>query len=475
MVASNVDTYLDYSANRGPGVFNIANLVLKFLPLKNEKTSSDCSFKQKGVFLLGSKLAIDLLDGASLMRAMVSKEAILFRQRLCRVIADILYQWMVKASGQDTIITRYSSWVSLESWPEYRELFSDCQRILRDRFCWASFVMLVAASTLAFHQMLISLSEAYLSHAVSFASKRYAVTRFALAQCIGRDDKVSQVVVIVLISGTLCWCTFLRGTSLFTGFTRLCKGLAVVLVGGHIVVQILPSAVTYLALIPARTIPFAWNLITSGYIEQSVHGAVISTIGLLFIGKLLEPIWGSREFLKFIFCSQLLDFSLCFHYGHFLVLHNNAGKLPWLPSLTLLLAIVLSFFTPEPATYLPTLIFGTYMSWIYLRYLQKKPETKLRGDPSDEFAFSTFFPEFLRPVIDPIASIFGRMLCGRSETLNETRGYTFGGAPLPGSDPIEASRRREKGARALEERLASEMLAVGAREEETKKDAVENV
>ncbi|GMP68945.1 hypothetical protein CsSME_00028376 [Camellia sinensis var. sinensis] len=42
------------------------------------------------------------------------------------------------------------------------------------------------------------------------------------------------------------------GTSLFSGLTRLCKGLAVVLVGGHIVVQILPSSLTYLALIPAR-------------------------------------------------------------------------------------------------------------------------------------------------------------------------------------------------------------------------------
>lgn len=40
--------------------------------------------------------------------------------------------------------------------------------------------------------------------------------------------------------------------SMYTGFTRLCKGLAVVLVGCHIVVQILPSALSYLALIPAK-------------------------------------------------------------------------------------------------------------------------------------------------------------------------------------------------------------------------------
>ncbi|KAL6569064.1 hypothetical protein OROGR_000789 [Orobanche gracilis] len=42
------------------------------------------------------------------------------------------------------------------------------------------------------------------------------------------------------------------GTSLFSGITKLCKGLAVVLISGHIVVQLFPSAVTYLAVIPAR-------------------------------------------------------------------------------------------------------------------------------------------------------------------------------------------------------------------------------
>nr|KJB73614.1 hypothetical protein B456_011G240600 [Gossypium raimondii] len=249
------------------------------------------------------------------------------------------------------------------------------------------------------------------------------------------------------------------------------------------------------------TIPFGWNLITAGYIEQSVHGVVVSTLGLLFMGKLLEPIWGSKEFLKFIFIVNFLT-SVCvfitaialyyltmqekylymplsgFHgvLAGFLVgikqivpdqeLYLLKIKVKWLPSLMLLLSIAISFFTPESATYLPTLIFGTYIGWIYLRYLQRKPESKLRGDPSEDFAFSTFFPEFLRPIIDPIASIFHRMLCGKSEVSSNPQGYTLGGAPLLGSDPIEASRRRERGARALEERLAAEKLAAGRDSEE---------
>ncbi|MBA0842949.1 hypothetical protein Goarm_000181 [Gossypium armourianum] len=260
-----------------------------------------------------------------------------------------------------------------------------------------------------------------------------------------------------------------------------------------------------------RTIPFGWNLITAGYIEQSIQGLVVSTLGLLFMGKLLEPIWGSKEFLKFIFVINFLT-SVCvlitaialygvtrqenylymplsgFHgvLAGFLVgikqmvpdqeLPRLKIKAKWLPSLMLLFSIAISFFTPESATYLSTLIFGTYMGWIYLRYLQRKPESKHRGDPNEDFAFSTFFPEFLIPIIDLIASKFHRNLCGKSEAFIDTLGYSLGSAPLPGSDPIEASRRREKGARALEERLAAEsLIAAGKKSEELQINGTNNV
>ncbi|KAL6527108.1 Rhomboid-like protein 19 [Orobanche gracilis] len=84
-------------------------------------------------------------------------------------------------------------------------------------------------------------------------------------------------------------------------------------------------------------------------------------------------------------------------------------KAKWLPSIALLVSIGVSFFTTDSTSYLPTLIYDTYIGWIYLRYWQKKPKTNRRGDPSDEFAFSTFFPEFLRRVIDHIATILERL------------------------------------------------------------------
>lgn len=45
-------------------------------------------------------------------------------------------------------------------------------------------------------------------------------------------------------------------------------------------------------------------------IVTSTIQVAISTIGLLFVGKLLEPLWGSKEFLKFIFVVNFLT-SIC--------------------------------------------------------------------------------------------------------------------------------------------------------------------
>ncbi|XP_058204689.1 uncharacterized protein LOC131318750 isoform X2 [Rhododendron vialii] len=190
-VASTSDTSLDHSAKEGTGVFDVANLLLRFLPTKD------------GVVM---RRLLMSADGAALIRAMVSKEAIVFRQQLCRVIADIIYQWMSEAFGQATTIAQYGTRVNLASGPgnqesprlatpisDYRYIFRDRRLkvifskvlgstrkdpVLLVRFFWVSFVMLVSASALAFHRMLVTLSEGYLNPAAPFASKRsYAYTR----------------------------------------------------------------------------------------------------------------------------------------------------------------------------------------------------------------------------------------------------------------------------------------------------------
>ncbi|XP_062211330.1 rhomboid-like protein 19 [Phragmites australis] len=291
------------------------------------------------------------------------------------------------------------------------------------------------------------------------------------------------------------------GGRFFTGFTKLCKGLAVVLFLGHILVQLFPLATSYLALIPARTIPFAWNLVTAGYIEQTIPGVIVSILGLLLFGKSLEPLWGAKELLKFIFIVNLST-SVCvfvtaivFYYitqeesylytplsGFYGVLSGLLVgikqilpdqelsllvlkiKAKWIPSIVAFSSVAVSFFLKESISYLPIILFGIYMSWIYLRYFQKRLEVGLKGDPSDEFSFASFFPGFLRPILDPIASIFHKLLCGRYER-SEATGQTLDGSQFPGSCSIEANRRRERGQRALEQRLAEKLAAAGSTED----------
>nr|BAJ88010.1 predicted protein [Hordeum vulgare subsp. vulgare]BAJ93884.1 predicted protein [Hordeum vulgare subsp. vulgare] len=271
-------------------------------------------------------------------------------------------------------------------------------------------------------------------------------------------------------------------------FTRTCKGLVVVLIGGYVLLQLLPSSLNYLAIIPAKTIPFVWTVFTAGYIEQVLPGAIGSSLGLLFCGKDIEPVWGRKEFLKFIilinsicgvlaFCIAVALYYVTgkesflvtplsgFHgaLAGFLVglkqLLPNLElpmcffwkiKAKWMPFFVMCFSTIMAFIVPDSINFLPTLLSGMYVSWLYLRYFQRNPLTGLKGDPSDDFSFPSLFPDAMRPVTDPVANMFDRMLCVRSKTSE---------IALPVTDPTKASRRRERGERVLEERMAADHAA----------------
>jgi hypothetical protein len=75
------------------------------------------------------------------------------------------------------------------------------------------------------------------------------------------------------------------GAGPFTGFTRLSKGLAVLLAIGFLLTSILPSTVEYLALIPGRSIPFVWTVLTAGYLERSIFSVSVSFLPSLVTGS----------------------------------------------------------------------------------------------------------------------------------------------------------------------------------------------
>ncbi|KAK7343844.1 hypothetical protein VNO77_12910 [Canavalia gladiata] len=190
LVASNNETSFDHLPNKATDTFGIAYLVLRLLPSKD-----------------GAALRRLLMtaDGASLVKAMVSKEGKFFRQQICKIISDIMCQWMIKLFGQGITVTQYSRGIlangssNVESGLsprssvptyDYNSIFRDRRlrvifskvlksasrdKILMLRFSWASLVIIITASTLACHQVVVSLSEAYLGKLFD-APKRYAVS-----------------------------------------------------------------------------------------------------------------------------------------------------------------------------------------------------------------------------------------------------------------------------------------------------------
>ncbi|XP_030451070.1 uncharacterized protein LOC115673125 [Syzygium oleosum] len=189
--ALNDDASLDIIPNRTASAFDVANLVLRLLPSK------------QGIVL---RRLLMTADGASLIGAIVSKEGGFFRQQLCGIIADILYQWMLGAIGSSTREAQYNSQVKLASGTSDYELgpssgcstsIYDYQSIFRDRrlrvifskalrsaqsdpvlmlrFCWSSLVIFMTATALACHRVVVNLSEAYLGP-MSFAPKQFAIS-----------------------------------------------------------------------------------------------------------------------------------------------------------------------------------------------------------------------------------------------------------------------------------------------------------
>ncbi|KMT17380.1 hypothetical protein BVRB_2g038350 [Beta vulgaris subsp. vulgaris] len=147
-------------------IFDVATFVLQLLPSKD------------GIVL---RRLLMTADGTTLLKAYLSEEAGTVRQQLCRAIADVLYQWMAGFIGQDLCAT--ASCHSFAANCNYRLLLTDrrlkvvFKKVLNDarrdwllmlRFCWTSIVMFVFASAMACHQLIISLSEAYMSR-ISFS------------------------------------------------------------------------------------------------------------------------------------------------------------------------------------------------------------------------------------------------------------------------------------------------------------------
>jgi len=102
-----------------------------------------------------------------------------------------------------------------------------------------------------------------------------------------------------------------------------------------------------------------------------------------------------------------------------------------------------------PSESFPFTCFGTIVSWIYLRFYQKKESSV--GDRNESFSFASFFPEPLQPSISVISKITFNILKLCRCCANDISATTDPNTP----DTLDSAseRRRARALRALDQRM----------------------
>jgi membrane associated rhomboid family serine protease len=225
--------------------------------------------------------------------------------------------------------------------------------------------------------------------------------------------------------------------------------------------QLRDIQVPYLVLVPSLSIIYPWVILTSGFVEQTVTGFVVTLATLAYAGRYCERVWGGKQLAIFVAILCALPNFLCLLWMVFVyavtgssdVLLSNinggvalqTGFLVAFKQLVpehsivlfrgmfkaqvkhIVLPIVLAYslvgviIRRTPLAVLPWMGFLT--SWIYLRFYRvtyiesilplsssltqaDSEQSKIRGDASDTFAFSKFFhPQSVRAVVIVISDV----------------------------------------------------------------------
>lgn len=266
------------------------------------------------------------------------------------------------------------------------------------------------------------------------------------------------------------------------------------------------SCVRALAVIPGRLMPpnfWIWTFVTHSFIELHVWHMIIDVIVVFLYSKMIEPLWGTKELLKFYFIVTIpnalfaasfyiLFYGLTFNedylferpiyglasfIGAFSVVIKQImpdtvlATTPFfklrqdhVPLLIVLLSTILWLTSLVPLHFLIMLAFGIKVSWIYLRFFQSH-SNGTTGDMSTSFSLASFFPPLIAPVVSVLANtifeIFVKLkLCKpmpKKSLIPSSAGLSV---TIPGPDTADADRRRQKALKALNDRMKLEKTSV---------------
>jgi membrane associated rhomboid family serine protease len=273
-----------------------------------------------------------------------------------------------------------------------------------------------------------------------------------------------------------------------------------------------------LALVPEKTVPCVWNVVTSGFYEMNAISFAVDVLGVLYLGRLLEPIWGTAEFVRFVVVAQcavgvsafvtMYALYVCTRSQYFLFaqfggfhgvlvaltvalrqqLPEERVPLPppvgaalrlrnkHLPGAYLVAAGALSVANGAKHHHIGLWLFAAYgalAGWCYLRYFQRVQRRKeggagaedagevAYGDDREEFEFAAQFPDACAPAVRAVTDPIHALVFGGKPRYVALAAAAPTGAAANADEPesaAEADARRARaarGARLLEEKLKS--------------------
>ncbi|XP_047135158.1 transmembrane protein 115 [Hydra vulgaris] len=263
------------------------------------------------------------------------------------------------------------------------------------------------------------------------------------------------------------------------------------------ILALIPGVYGALSITPSLLLPpnfQLWTLITGILVEASLFNVVFDIPILFYCGKFIEPLWGALELLKYIAITgigtalltslvSLAAYASTQNYDLWSVqFSGGAGVIGGLmvafkqiipdqkvnlkfkefyvhecPLICVLIYVFLSVVKVFSYTQPIMMSCGIIVGWSYLRFYQPRGRG-MRGDMSESFEFASLLPPFLRFPVRFLSNNLFRLMVKIGVCTNPVKTYDVG-APssitisLPGSDPVDAERRRKKALRALNERL----------------------
>ncbi|OHT04550.1 hypothetical protein TRFO_27931 [Tritrichomonas foetus] len=215
----------------------------------------------------------------------------------------------------------------------------------------------------------------------------------------------------------------------FNVLTRISKFLSITILVVTFL-GILPNFKNFVSLIPLNFLSFfpkVWVLLTASFQTNSIFSALFSCIYIIFCAFLIEPNWGSKEFLRYIlitgFYSNLIilffSFFMYFVTGEVLIIFKifetsnsltaalniaiaylymddpasfcNCIKIRHFPFYSFLFSAFFAVLSMRCDSYLSGFL-GAAIGYYYIRYIKRHTRTGVRGDPN--FDYKKLIPYF---------------------------------------------------------------------------------